>query len=104
MAAEIDCPFGGYYQLPGTDDYAYVDMRLPQWYEPHPDLGGFQLLVFYIARRLCQRQRIWFSPSWFSNFYRKHGEPPLRPHQTYMHYDTIYYPGRVPVMLAPLHD
>lgn len=94
--------FGGYYPLPDTDKFAYVDMRQPQWFEPHPHLSGLRLAIFRVARRLCQRQEIWFSPSWFSNYYRKHGLPPLKAHQTYMHYDKIFYTGKVPILLPPI--
>ena len=95
---------GGYYPMRDTDELAYVDMRRPQWYEPHPKLTGLRLAVFKLARRLCQRQEIWFSPSWFSNYYRKHGQPVLKPYQTYMHYDKIFYTGEVPVLLPPLNE
>ena len=104
MTGHIGTRYGGYYELPGTDDFAYVDMRRPQWFEPHPKLTGLRLAIFRIARRLCQRQSIWFSPSWFSNYYRKHGVPPLKPHQTYMHYDKIFYTGEAPVLLPPLNE
>lgn len=104
MAERRHLKYGGYYPLPDTDDFAYVDMRQPQWYEPHPNLAGIRLAIFRLCRRLCQRHEIWFSPSWFSNFYRKHGVPPLKPHQTYMHYDKIFYTGEVPVLLPPLND
>ena len=93
--------YGGYYKFPDTDEHDCVDLTKPMWLEPHPHVKGLRLLLFRITRHYCQRQDIWFSNSWMSKFYQKHGSIRLKPHQTFMLYDEIYCTLEKPVWLPP---
>lgn len=93
--------FGGYHKFADTDDYACFDLTIPMWLEPHPHLKGLRLMLFGITRHYCQRPEIWFSNSWMSKFYKKHGSKRLKPYQTFMFRKKIYVTLRKPVWLHP---
>jgi len=91
--------YGGYHKFADTDDYACFDLTIPIWLEPHPHVKGLQLMLFRITRHFCQSQDIWFSNSWMSKYYQKHGSKRLKPYQSFMLYDEIYITLEKPVWL-----